>query len=92
MSKRFAITTGAAFLVLGTAAAFAGELPGYAIGGLPATPHQMAVLGLSGGTQEIPAAPMLTFGGMPASPLQIAVLNPRPRISLSQVESAARPQ
>jgi hypothetical protein len=114
MSKRFAITTGAAalvvatvtgaaffmgavvvgtaFLMLGTATAFAGELPSYAIAGLPATQHQMAVIGLSGATQELPGGPTFTVGGMPASPHQIAVLSRRPAISVSQADTAARPQ
>jgi hypothetical protein len=87
-----AVVAGTAFLMLGTATAFAGELPSYSIAGLPATQHQMAVIGMSAATQELPAASTFTVGGMPASPHQIAVLSRRPAISVSQVDSAARSQ
>ena len=87
-----AVVAGTAFLMLATATAFAGEVPSYAIAGLPATHHQMAVVGLSAATQEVPVVPTFTVGGMPASPHQIAVLSRRPAISVSQVDTAARPQ
>src|SRR6516164_3785543 len=63
-------------LLLGVAAASAGELPQYEVGGLSISPHQISVLGL-GGIQEQSPTPTLTLNGMPASPHQIAVLQPR---------------
>ena len=63
-------------LLLGVAAASAGELPQYEVGGLPISPHQISVLGL-GGIKEQSPTPRLTLNGMPASPHQIEVLQPR---------------
>jgi hypothetical protein len=63
-------------LLLGAASASAGTLPQYEVGGLPISPHQMSVLGLSG-IQEQSPTPTLTLDGMPATPHQIAVLSPR---------------
>ena len=74
MTKRFSTLTTAAVLMLGIAGASAAELPTYEIAGLPITPMQMSVLGLSGRTQERPATPTQMHDGMPASPHQIAVL------------------
>ena len=77
MNKRFSILT-AAVVMLGVAGATAGELPTYDFAGFPITPHQMSVLGQSGGVQEQPPAPSPLREGMPASPHQIAVLSHRP--------------
>jgi hypothetical protein len=63
-------------LLLGVAAASAGELPQYEVAGLSISRHQISVLGL-GGIQEQSPTPTLTLNGMPASPHQIAVLQPR---------------
>ena len=52
-------------LLLGVAAASAGELPQYEVGGLSISPHQISVLGL-GGIQEQSPTPTLTLNGMPA--------------------------
>ncbi len=73
--QRIPITTVTA-LVLGTAAASAGELPQYELMGFPISPLQFSVVG-SGGVQERLATPSLTLNGMPASPHQIAVISPR---------------
>jgi len=86
MTKRYAIVTAAAILMLGTAGASAGELPSYDAAGFPVTPMQMSVLGQSGSVQEHAAAPTLLREGMPASPLQIAVLRHR-----HQTAESARP-
>ena len=77
MTKRYAIVTVAAILMLGMAGATAGELPRYDFAGLPITPHQMSVLGQSGHVQEQASMPTLLREGMPASPHQIAVLSRR---------------
>jgi len=78
MTKPFSILAMTTILLSGIAAAAAQEtghaLPTYEFAGLPITPHQMAVLGLSGQIRERAAAPTLTLDGMPASPHQIAVL------------------
>ncbi|WP_315796345.1 hypothetical protein [Bradyrhizobium sp. SZCCHNRI3043] len=54
-------------LALLTGAAVAGELPSYEVGALPATPHQLSVVGASAAQQTIAAASA-------ASPHQLAVL------------------
>ena len=87
MSNRYPILAAAAILMLGTAAATAGELPRYDFAGFPITPMQMSVLGPSGHTQERPASPQLMRDDMPASPHQIAVLSHRP----STTAQSARP-
>jgi hypothetical protein len=63
-------------LLLGVAAASAGELPQYEVAGFPISPHQISVLGLSEMKEGSPT-PTLTLNGMPAAPHQIAVLQPR---------------
>jgi hypothetical protein len=78
MTSRCPILAAAAILMLGVAGATAGGLPSYDVGGFPGTPHQMSVLGQSGGVQEQPPAPSPLREGMPASPHQIAVLSHRP--------------
>jgi hypothetical protein len=77
MSKlpRTSITT-VTLLLLGVAAASAGELPQYEVAGLPVSPHQISVLGL-GGIKERSVTPTLNLNGVRASPHQIAVLQPR---------------
>lgn len=78
MTKSFSILAITAIMLSGVAGVAAQEtaqpLPSYEFAGLPITPHQMAVLGLSGQIRERAAAPTLTRDGMPASPHQIAVL------------------
>jgi hypothetical protein len=86
MTKPFSIPAITAILLSGIAGVAAQEsaqeavhattqpLPSYEFAGLPITPHQMAVLGLSGQIRERATAPTLTRDGMPASPHQIAVL------------------
>ena len=80
MTKPFSILTVMAILLSGIAGAAAQEtvhaLPTYEFAGLPITPHQMAVLGLSGHIRERAAAPTLMLDGMPASSHQVAVLSP----------------
>jgi hypothetical protein len=77
MSKlRRTSITAVTLLLLGATAASAGELPQYEVAGLPITPHQISVLGLSGTGEQSPT-PTLTLNGMPASPHQLAVLQPR---------------
>ena len=77
--------------------ATANPLPVYEFAGLPITPHQMAVLGLSGQIRERAAASTLTRDGMPASPHQIAVLarpaaEQRIEDAMSQVGRVTRAQ
>jgi hypothetical protein len=55
--------------------AAAAELPSYEAASLPATPHQLSVIG-SSDVKEESEAPTLIRAGMPASPHQIAVLTP----------------
>jgi len=81
MTKPFSILAITTILLSGIAGVAAQEihataqpLPTYEFAGLPITPHQMAVLGLSGQIRERAATPTLTRDGMPASPHQIAVL------------------
>jgi hypothetical protein len=78
MTNHCPILAAAAILMLGMAGATAGELPSYDVAGFPITPHQMSVLGQSGGVHEQPAVPPPLREGMPASPHQIAVLGNRP--------------
>ena len=84
MKMRYSIITATAAVMLGIAAAAAGELPTYDVTGFPITPHQMSVLGSSGDIRERAATPTLTADGMPASPHQIAVLSHRPRTAAQQ--------
>jgi hypothetical protein len=53
--------------------ATAAELPSYEVGALPATPHQLSVVGASAAEEQAPVAD-LTRAGMPATPVQLAVL------------------
>jgi len=109
MTKKFSILAIAAILLSGIAGAAAQEtvdatgraLPTYEFAGLPITPHQMAVLGLSGHVRERVATPTLTRDAMPASPHQIAVLSrlpaetasgPRIEDAMSQVGRVTRAQ
>ena len=55
--------------------AAADELPTYEAASLPATPHQLSVIGSPDVKEQSPVA-TLTRGDMPASPHQIAVLTP----------------
>ncbi|WP_257166866.1 hypothetical protein [Bradyrhizobium sp. SRS-191] len=57
-------------LALLTGAAMAGELPSYAVGALPATPHQLTVVGASSATEQTVAI----NADSSASPHQLAVL------------------
>ncbi|MGJ5181659.1 hypothetical protein ACQR16_32500 [Bradyrhizobium oligotrophicum] len=54
-------------------AAVAAELPSYEISALPATPHQLSVVGASAAEEQAPVAD-LTRAGMPATAHQLAVL------------------
>ena len=74
--KRLLATTVIGFVILGSAAARAAELPTFEVSSLPATPLQVAVIG-GAGVQEQAATPTLTRNGMPASPHQLSVLTPR---------------
>jgi hypothetical protein len=67
-----------ALALLAGAAATAGELPTFEVQSLPATQHQLSVMG-SSGVQEQAPTPVLTRNDMPASPHQLAVLAPHHR-------------
>jgi len=67
-----------AVAMLQGAAVMAAELPSYEVSSLPATSHQLAVIG-SAGVQEQSTTPTLTRADMPASPHQLAVLAPHRR-------------
>jgi hypothetical protein len=67
-----------AFGLLQGAAALAAELPTFEAASLPATPHQLSVIGAAD-VKEQSATPTLTRADMPASPHQIAVLTPHRR-------------
>jgi len=62
-------------LALLTGAALADELPTFEVKSLPATPHQLTVVGASQAEERAPAAE-LTRAGMPATQHQVAVLTP----------------
>ncbi len=62
-----------AVLSQGPICASAKDLPIFEVSGLPATPHQLAVLGVAN-AEEALSAPSQTVAGMPASPHQLAVL------------------
>ncbi|MGY3450719.1 hypothetical protein [Bradyrhizobium sp. USDA 4353] len=57
-------------LALLTGAATAGELPSYTVSALPATPHQLSVVGASSATEQTVAI----NADSSASPHQLAVL------------------
>jgi hypothetical protein len=61
------------FALAGTSAN-ALAFPSYELAGLPISPHQIAVLGLTASVNEHSPSQSLTVGGMPASPHQVAVL------------------
>ena len=56
-----------------SSAAVAAELPNHEVKALPATPHQLSVVGASTAEEQAPAAD-LTRAGMPATNHQLAVL------------------
>jgi hypothetical protein len=58
-----------AMLVMGMVTASAAELPTYEVGGFPASPAQIAVLGAAGARERAPE-----LAAMSASPAQLAVL------------------
>ncbi|MGJ5206950.1 hypothetical protein [Bradyrhizobium sp. HKCCYLR20261] len=77
LTKTFA-TAAVLAVSLAAGAAFADERPTFEVASIPATPHQLAVVGASGAEEQAPVAD-LTRAGMPATPLQLAVLTPHRR-------------
>lgn len=63
-----------------SSAVVAAELPNYEVKALPATPHQLSVVGASAAEEQAPAAD-LTRAGMPATNHQLAVLTTHRRSS-----------
>jgi hypothetical protein len=78
LSKHFVSGALVAFTLLNGAAAFADERPTFEVASIPATPHQLAVVGASAAQEQAPTAD-LTRAGMPATPHQLAVLTPHRR-------------
>jgi hypothetical protein len=75
LSKHLVAGALVTFALLSSAAARADELPTYEIASLPATPHQLTVVGASAAEERAPVAEF-TRAGMPATPHQLAVLTP----------------
>ncbi|MGJ4887798.1 hypothetical protein ACQR0Z_07830 [Bradyrhizobium sp. HKCCYLS3077] len=76
-SKTFA-TSALVAVTLAAGAAFADERPTFEAASLPATQHQLAVIGASAAEEQAPVADLIR-AGMPATPLQLAVLTPHRR-------------
>jgi len=77
MFKHLSITSVAAFMLIGGAAASAQDLPTYEAMGFPISPVQVSILGCSAQVQEQATGPTITVDGVPATPHQITVLTPR---------------
>jgi hypothetical protein len=67
--------------------ASAAELPSYELSGLPVTPHQISVLGLTANVEEAAPSASLVVAGMPASPAQMSILTPRARTTPTLAEA-----
>jgi hypothetical protein len=74
-------------LALLSGAATAAELPSYEVTSIPATPHQLTVVGASAAQEQAPVAD-LTRAGMPATPVQLAVLTHHRRSAALAVPTA----
>jgi len=71
MSKHLSITSVAAFMLIGGAAASAQDLPTYEAMGFPISPVQVSILGCSAQVQERATGATITVDGVPASPTKL---------------------
>lgn len=71
MNKKTLSIAAAALVLAGSTAAFAAELPAYAVNGIPASPVQVRVLGANHVEQQV------TAPATSVTPLQASVLTPR---------------